>query len=49
MARDVEKRPEEEEDDKDATISDDALDLIDEDEDDDMDMGDDSDDDKGWE
>jgi len=40
---------EEEKEDKDVGVSDDALDLIDEDEEDDFGLGEESDDDKGWE
>ena len=51
MARGQDRRDseEEEKEDKDAGVSDDALDLIDEDEEDDFGMTDESDDDKGWE
>ncbi len=51
MARDeVRKRGDEEEkEDADAGVSDDALDLIDEDEEDELDLMDVTDDDKGWE
>lgn len=52
MARGEEHRrddDEEEDKDKDATISDDALDLIDEDDEDDPLMAEDPEDEKGWE
>ena len=50
MARDDgRKRNEDEAEDKDATVSDDALELLDEDEEDEMSLGTDSEDDKGWE
>ena len=51
MAREQGRRgdDEEEKEDADAGVSDDALDLLDEDEEEDFGMTDESDDDKGWE
>jgi hypothetical protein len=50
MARDEKKGKDDEEiEDKDAPVSDEALELLDEDEEDELDLGPDSDDDKGWE
>jgi hypothetical protein len=51
MARGHDRRhdDEEEKEDKDAGVSDDALDLIDEDEEDDFAMTEEPEDDKGWE